>query len=76
MSEMRQQMSVYKHLLYRRSTLYYRERGPNGDDLEMMRRLDEQYTETPFYRYRRLTIYLRGVGSAVNHKRVLRLGEI
>ncbi len=59
-----------------RSTLYYRERGPNGDDLEMMRLLDEQYTETPFYGYRRMTIYLRGVGYAVNHKRVLRLMKV
>lgn len=56
-----------------RSTLYYQERPVGGEDLEVMRRLDEQYTETPFYGYRRMTVYLRGLGFGVNHKRVLRL---
>jgi putative transposase len=59
-----------------RSTLYYRERPPKGDDLEMMRLLDEQYTETPFYGYRRMTVYLQSVGYRVNHKRVLRLMRV
>ena len=59
-----------------RSTLYYRERPPGGDDLEMMRLLDEQYTETPFYGYRRMTVWLQSVGYAVNHKRVLRLMKV
>ena len=38
-----------------------------------MRRLDEQYTQTPFYGYRRMTICMRRLGYEVNHKRVLRL---
>lgn len=59
-----------------RSTLYYRERPPGGEDLEMMRLLDEQYTETPFYGYRRMTVHLRSVGYTVNHKRVLRLMKV
>ena len=59
-----------------RSTLYYRERPPGGEDLEMMRLLDEQYTETPFYGYRRMTLHLRSVGYTVNHKRVLRLMKV
>lgn len=59
-----------------RSTLYYRERPPKADDLEMMRRLDEQYTETPFYGYRRMTVYLQGAGYTVNHKRVLHLMKV
>lgn len=59
-----------------RSTLYYREMPPSGDDLELMRRLDEQYTETPFYGYRRMTVWLRGAGYKVNHKRVLRLMKV
>lgn len=59
-----------------RSTLYYRERPPGGEDLELMRRLDEQYTETPFYGYRRMTVWLQRLGYRVNHKRVLRLMKV
>jgi putative transposase len=38
-----------------------------------MRLLDEQFTRTPFYGARRLTVWLRQHGHAVNHKRVGRL---
>ncbi len=38
-----------------------------------MRRLDEQYTLTPFYGYRRMTVWLQRLGYIVNHKRVSRL---
>lgn len=38
-----------------------------------MRRLDEQYTATPFYGVRRMTAWLRVQGYHVNHKRVARL---
>lgn len=38
-----------------------------------MRRIDEQYTRTPFYGSRRMAAHLRGQGLAVNRKRVQRL---
>jgi len=38
-----------------------------------MRRIDEQYTRTPFYGSRRMAVSLRGQGLAVNRKRVQRL---
>ena len=38
-----------------------------------MRLIDEQYTERPVYGYRRMTIWLRREGNAVNFKRVQRL---
>lgn len=38
-----------------------------------MRILDEQYTKTPFYGYRRMTAHLQRLGYRVNHKRVRRL---
>ncbi len=38
-----------------------------------MRHIDQQYTRTPFYGSRRLTVYLNGLGYAVNRKRVQRL---
>ena len=41
-----------------------------------MRDIDYQYTRTPFYGSRRITVYLNGVGYAVNRKRVQRLMRI
>ncbi len=38
-----------------------------------MRLLDEQYTKTPFYGIRRMTVFLNTLGMEVNHKRVQRL---
>ncbi len=56
-----------------RSNLYYAPRAESVEDAELMRLLDDQYTKTPFYGYRRMTIYLQNLGYRVNHKRVLRL---
>src|SRR5260221_13230174 len=38
-----------------------------------MRRMDEQYTRTPFYGIRRMTAGVRQEGYTANHKRVGRL---
>src|SRR5256885_1720541 len=40
---------------------------------ELLNRLDEQYTRTPFYGVRRMTAWLQGEGYGVNVKRVRRL---
>jgi putative transposase len=56
-----------------RSTYYYQGMGEKAENLELMRRLDEQYTQTPYYGTRRMTAWLRSQGSAVNRKRVTRL---
>ena len=56
-----------------RSTIYYRQRLENVEDLELMRLLDEQYTKRPFYGYRRMTVYLQNLGYQINHKKVLKL---
>jgi len=56
-----------------RSTLYYTPAGESELNLELMRRIDEQYTRTPFYGCPRMTAYLRGQGYCVNPKRVERL---
>jgi putative transposase len=56
-----------------RTGLYYRGRPESVEDGELMRLLDEQYTITPFYGYRRMTVYLQNLGFRVNHKRVRRL---
>jgi len=59
-----------------RSTLYYRPAPVSGDDLAVMRRLDELYLATPFYGARRMVAVLRREGWAVNRKRVRRLMRI
>jgi len=56
-----------------RSTWYDQATVPNAWNLEVMRRLDEEYTAHPFYGSRRMTAVLRQAGYAVNRKRVMRL---
>lgn len=56
-----------------RSSWYYAPRGERVENLELMRRMDEQYTRTPFYGIRRMTAWLQQQGYVVNHKRVGRL---
>jgi putative transposase len=56
-----------------RSTYYYRAHGESAENLQLMRLLDEQYTQTPYYGVRRMTAWLRSQGYAVNRKRVARL---
>jgi putative transposase len=56
-----------------RSSLYYEPAGETADNLRLMRLIDEQYTARPFYGSRKMTVWLRGRGEAVNRKRVQRL---
>jgi putative transposase len=56
-----------------RASLYYQPRGESGQNLHLMRLLDEQYTRTPFYGVPKMTAWLRGEGYPVNEKRVRRL---
>jgi putative transposase len=56
-----------------RSGLYYEPVGPNQEDLELMRLLDEQYTRTPFYGVRKMTRWLYSLGYGADVKRVRRL---
>jgi transposase InsO family protein len=45
-------------------------------NLALLRRIDETYTAYPFFGSRRMTIWLRQQGYAVNRKRVSRLMEV
>ena len=56
-----------------RSGIYYQKQAEKEEDAILMRLIDEQYTLTPFYGYRRMTRFLRSAGYKVNGKRVLRL---
>jgi len=56
-----------------RATLYYQSRGINEYNLKIMRLIDEQYLNTPFYGSRRMTALLQRKGYDVNRKRIRRL---
>jgi len=60
-------------LTLNRGSLYYRRCGETLYNEQLMRLLDEQYIETPFYGIDRMTAWLRRQGHRVNHKRVRRL---
>ena len=55
-----------------RSTWYYQPVAADAWTQELLNRLDEQYTRTPFYGSRRMTAWLRSQGYSVNRKRVRR----
>jgi len=59
-----------------RSSVYYRVRGADEYDLELMALIDRQYLQTPFYGSRRMTAWLKMQGYRVNRKRVRRLMRV
>jgi putative transposase len=56
-----------------RSTFYYEARGESEENLDLMRRIDEQFLDTPFYGSRQMKRWLRRQGFSVSRKRVRRL---
>ncbi len=56
-----------------RSTFYLPTATESEENLRLMRLIDRQFVETPFYGSRRMTAFLRRSGEAVNRKRVQRL---
>ena len=56
-----------------RSSLYYRPKETSRHDLSLMREMDRQYLETPFYGSRRMKGSLERQGMPVSRKRVQRL---
>lgn len=56
-----------------RSSFYYTPKGESEMNLALMRRIDEQFLETPFFGVRQMTWHLRNEGHRVNEKRIRRL---
>ncbi len=67
---MRQQCGL---LGLNRSGVYYEPAGESPENLAVMNRIDEIFTERPFFGSRRLAFVLSNEGQAVNRKRVQRL---
>lgn len=55
-----------------RSSLYYQPRPPSSEELKIKHRIDELYTDYPFYGSRRMTAQLRREGMEINRKAVQR----
>lgn len=59
-----------------RSSLYYRPQSESEENLQLMKMIDQQYLNTPFYGSRKLTEWLCKQGWEVNRKRVQRLMQL
>ena len=59
-----------------RSSVYYESVGPDPEDLDLMRRIDELHLKYPFYGSRRIAGELRSRGLVANRKRVQRLMRV
>jgi putative transposase len=59
-----------------RSSFYYQPVGISELELTLMKLIDRQYLETPFYGSRKVTEELKREGYAVNRKRIRRLMQI
>ena len=60
-------------LTIQRSSYYYQPCAVSGENLELMRLIDEQYLKTPCYGARQMARYLRRQGYCVSRKRIGRL---
>lgn len=56
-----------------RSCYYYEPKPINAETLTLMNRIDQIYTEKPYYGYPRITKQLQRDGYTVNHKRIANL---
>ncbi|MCH8808804.1 MAG: transposase [Proteobacteria bacterium] len=56
-----------------RSSFYYRGKGESPLNLNLMRLIDAQFLETPWYGSRQMARHLRRLGYTVGRKRVRRL---
>lgn len=56
-----------------RSSFYYEPKGESEMNLNLMRVIDKQFLETPFYGVRQMTWHLRNDEHVVNEKRIRRL---
>ncbi len=53
-----------------RSSLYYRPRPESQEELDLLKRLDELFTENPMYGSRRLQQMLKREGVLVGRRRI------
>ena len=69
-------ITIYRQcelLSLNRSSLYYKSKGQSEYNEQLMKLIDEQFIETPFYGIDKMTKWLHLKKHYVNHKRVRRL---
>jgi putative transposase len=59
-----------------RASWYYTSVAVDDETLALMNAIDRQYTKTPFYGIRKMTIAMNERGFRVNHKRIARLMQL
>jgi putative transposase len=65
-----------KVLNLKRNFFYFSPKGELEENIQIMLLLDKQYFITPFYGYRKLTVWLQNQGFHINEKRVRRLMKL
>ena len=55
------------------SSVYYRPKPESAEELDLLKRLDEIFTEHPIYGSRRLQVMLKRDGIAVGRRRIRNL---
>jgi putative transposase len=66
-------LSVQADLLsLSRSSLYYQPRPPSAEEVRLKHRIDEVYTQSPFYGSRKIAAQLQREGMRINRKTVAR----
>jgi putative transposase len=55
-----------------RSSLYYQPRSPRAEEVQFKHRIDEVYTQSPFYGARRVAAQVQREGMSINRKTVAR----
>ncbi len=65
-----------KLLSISRPSFHYAAKGETAQNLALMRLIDKQFLETPFFGVRQMTWHLRNDGHLVNEKRIRRLMQL
>src|SRR6266516_1029312 len=55
-----------------RASLYYQPRPPSTEEVQLKHRIDEVYTQSPFYGARRIAAQVQREGMGINRKTVAR----
>lgn len=79
MIEFKSEISISKQckvLNLKRNFLFHSPKGESEENLQIMLLLDKLYFVTPFYGYRKITVWLQNQGFSINEKRVRRLMKL
>jgi putative transposase len=79
MVDLNEKLSLSKQCILlniNRNSFYFSPKGEGSENLSLMELLKKQYHATPFYGYRKITVWFERHGFVVNEKRVRRLMKL